>query len=523
MNNKLLKIRESAMSRVEGWFNLFFTKENNPIYYLGALTIYLFWIVLISGIYVFVLYETSIFGAWSSLERMSNELWWSAGIMRSLHRYASDAAIITIFLHLGREFFRDRYRGFRWFSWFTGVPLLWMTVLLGISGYWMVWDTMAQYVAIASSEMMDWLPIFTEPMARNFLTNESMNDRFFTLIAFIHVIGIPIFFLFAIAIHVFRISRSILNPPRGLAIGTLLALLVLSLVKPAVSHEPANLDVVPTEINLDWFYLNIYPLADLWPMWAVWSLVWGVTLLLMILPWLPRKSEPPVAKIYPQECNGCGQCVDDCPYSAIVMVPRTDDLPYDEVAEVKDDYCASCGICVGSCPSSTPFRKMETLITGIDMPDQSINQLRQECREKLEALDDEIRVVIFGCDHAAELETLSSSGTAVVSLPCTGMLPASFIDFAFRKGKVDGVFITGCLENNCHYRFGNHWLDERIGKDRKPALRSRVDRNRIQLFRAEEPSFDQLSAQVAEFRDYLKGYEGEVKGQPVGSKESGDE
>ena len=507
------------MSVMEGWLNPFFTKELNPLYYLGALTVYLFWIVLVSGIYVFVLYESSIFGAWSSLEYMSNELWWSAGIMRSLHRYASDAAVITIILHLSREFWLDRFRGFRWFSWFSGIPLFWMTALLGISGYWMVWDTMAQYVAIASSEMMDWLPIFTEPMARNFLTNDDMNDRFFTLIAFIHVIGLPIFLLFGIWIHLLRISRSIINPPRALAIGTLLALVALSLIKPAVSHEPANLDTVPVDLNLDWFYLNIYPLADSWPMWAVWSLVWAVSALLMILPWFPVKKRPPVAEIFAEECNGCGQCVEDCPYSAIVMEPRKDDLPYDEVAVVLDSYCASCGICAGSCPSSTPFRKMNPLITGIDMPHESIDRLREECNKKFETVEGDVRILIFGCDHAAELEPLKDSGVAVVTLPCTGMLPASFIDYALRRGKVDGVFITGCMENNCHYRLGNHWLDERILKERKPALRSRVDRNRIQVFRAEQNDRNALVAQIGEFRDYLEGYGGEPM-EEKGSEES---
>ncbi len=523
MTSRLLKFRESTISRVEGWFNRFFTRELNPLYHLGALTIYLFWIVLVSGIYVFVLYETSIFGAWPSLEYMSNDLWWSAGVMRSLHRYASDAAIITIFLHIGREFWRDRYRGFRWFSWFSGVPLLWMTALLGISGYWMVWDTMAQYVAIASSEMMDWLPIFTEPMARNFLTDDALNDRFFTLIAFIHVIGIPIFLLFGLWIHLLRISRSIINPPRSLAIGTLAALIVLSLVKPAVSHQQADLNTVPTEINLDWFYLNIYPLADSWPMWAVWSLVWAVSFLLMIMPWFPRKKKPPVAEIFPEECNGCGQCVEDCPYSAITMEPRTDGLPYDEVAVVHDSYCASCGICAGSCPSSTPFRKMNPLVTGIDMSHASVNMLREECNEKLGGLDDEIRIIIFGCDHAAELEQFRGQGTAVVTLPCTGMLPASFIDYALRRGNADGVFITGCLENNCHYRLGNHWLDERIHKDRKPALRSRIDRNRIHIFRAEDPDRRKLAMQVDEFRDFLRSYGGEPSSSSESSGVAGNE
>ena len=39
----------------------------------------------------------------------------------------------------------------------------------GITGYWLVWDQLAQYVAIATTEWLDSIGIFAEPIARNFL------------------------------------------------------------------------------------------------------------------------------------------------------------------------------------------------------------------------------------------------------------------------------------------------------------------------------------------------------------------
>ena len=48
------------------------------------------------------------------------------GIMRSFHRYASDALVLVAMLHLLREYLLDRMRGARWLAWFTGVPLLWL-------------------------------------------------------------------------------------------------------------------------------------------------------------------------------------------------------------------------------------------------------------------------------------------------------------------------------------------------------------------------------------------------------------
>jgi quinol-cytochrome oxidoreductase complex cytochrome b subunit len=115
------------------------------------------------------------------------------GVARSLHRYASDAMVITVLLHLAREFVLDRYRGVRWYAWLTGAILLWFLYASGIGGYWLVWDRLAQYIAVATTEWLDWLPIFAEPIARNFLNSASVNDRFFSLLVFMHII--PLFLL----------------------------------------------------------------------------------------------------------------------------------------------------------------------------------------------------------------------------------------------------------------------------------------------------------------------------------------
>ena len=69
----------------------------------------------------------------------------------------------------------------------------------------------------------------------------------------------------------------------------------------------------------------------------------------------------------------------------------------------------SCGICVGSCPSSTPFRSMQHLRTGIDMPQQPIDALRRALRERLGQATAKCALVVFGCDHAAPVRDLEAS------------------------------------------------------------------------------------------------------------------
>ena len=88
-----------------------------------------------------------------------------------------------------------------------------------------MWDELGLYVAILSSELADALPFVSGSMARNFLEGE-LTDRFFTLMGFLHLLGQPILLVLVIWIHVKRLSHVQVSAPRGLAIGSFVALLV---------------------------------------------------------------------------------------------------------------------------------------------------------------------------------------------------------------------------------------------------------------------------------------------------------
>ncbi len=487
--------------------NAIFGTRWNPLYHLGTMAFFFFYIVLGSGIYIYIFYDTSVVDAYKSVEYLTHDQWYLGGVMRSLHRYASDAMIITMTLHLLRGFFSNRYRGARWYSWTTGIPMLWLVFAIGIVGYWLVWDKMGQLIAVRTSEWIDWLPIIAEPTARNFLTNTSITDLFFRLLVVTHI-GLPLMLLGVMLLHVNRLNYAKINPPAGLAIGASLALLALSLIKPALSHEAADLSTLPTQINLDWFYLFIYPLMDLWSMGGVWALVAAGTLLLVLLPWMPPKPREPVAVVYPDDCSGCNLCVEDCPYEAIRLRGRSGSegggryqhLP---IAVVEENKCVSCGICTGSCPSSTPFRHADKLQTGIDMPHKNIQSLHAATREGLDKLSGKAKILVYGCDHGFDLRKLMGPEIAVVSLPCTGALPPSFIAYALRNG-ADGVFLTGCRSGDCFHRLGNDWVDQRVTYQRKPYLKRSVPSERVGRYWAAESDHKQLVSAIESFRQSLQ-------------------
>jgi len=285
-------------------------------------------------------------------------------------------------------------------------------------------------------------------------------------------------------------------------LATLGAFLLLALWKPALSEAPADLSLVPLDLRIDWFFLFLHPLTDLTSPAAVWTLIFGATILLFALPFLPHPQAKPIAVVDGPNCNGCSRCHADCPYEAITMAPHPDKRAH-KIAIVDADLCAGCGICAGSCPSSTPFRSQERLITGIDMPQLPVDLLRRQLEAQLAALEGRTRLVVFGCDQSADVTALAAPDTAAMSLICAGMLPPSFVEYALRSG-ADGVVVAGCRDGGCEFRLGMEWTRERLTRNREPELRALVPLERVEIVPVARGERKQLAAAVAAFRNRLE-------------------
>jgi formate hydrogenlyase subunit 6/NADH:ubiquinone oxidoreductase subunit I len=48
-------------------------------------------------------------------------------------------------------------------------------------------------------------------------------------------------------------------------------------------------------------------------------------------------------KVNPENCTGCGNCVDSCPMEAIKLV--------NDIATIDITKCGNCRVCVDDCPN----------------------------------------------------------------------------------------------------------------------------------------------------------------------------
>jgi coenzyme F420-reducing hydrogenase delta subunit len=136
------------------------------------------------------------------------------------------------------------------------------------------------------------------------------------------------------------------------------------------------------------------------------------------------------------------------------------------------------------------------------MPQLPVEKMRTLTRETIAALEGDIKILVFGCEHGLNVDCLERADTKGVRLICSGMLPPTLVEYALKHG-ADGVMVSGCRHNDCYFRFGNHWIKQRFEGERKPILRGRADRDRIRLHGAAETDRKEIEKDLDDFRARL--------------------
>jgi coenzyme F420-reducing hydrogenase delta subunit/Pyruvate/2-oxoacid:ferredoxin oxidoreductase delta subunit len=474
----------------------------NPFTQTGAVANTAFLIACVTGILLLFWYVPSVHQAYSSVEAMGDQPL-TAGLLRSLHRYSSDGCMLFVALHALRYLAGTKVGGARWLAWVTGLGSLGLLWLIGWLGYWLVWDQRAQSVAVGTAKLLDGLPIFVDPLSRSFLSDATVNSLLFFVVFFLHML-IPLGMGIVLWLHITRLSRPRFLANAPLTLWMMASLVLLSLVWPATSAEPARMTEPAASYTMDWWYLLPVALTDRLGGGALWALVLGVGAVLFGAPWWMFRGRAPVAKVEQARCNACERCVADCPYGAIEMAPRTDDRRYAAQARVNPSRCVGCGICAGSCDSA-----------GIGIPWLSVTDVRARMDAFVDraAKGGDAPHIAFLCadSAAAGLRIDPATGACDAlpgylcwAVPCAGWVHALTVERAIRHGAA-GVLVVACGEGECAFREGALWTEDRLAGRREPRLREKVDRERVRVLRVSK----------GEGRALTEGARAFLEGRPV--------
>jgi len=492
----LARRTERALGRfvtaVDGRLNAIYGSRYNPLHHTGALVAIMLLVLLVTGVYLLVFYR--IGSPYESTASITAQTFGGRWI-RSLHRFTSDAAVVLIVVHAVKMFVQSRSWGPRALAWVTGVFLLGVFLVSGWTGYVLVWDVQAHALAVEGARILDTLPILSESLSRTFVGERPLPSAFFFINLFLHV-ALPIGMGVLLWLHLARVSRPRLDPPRPVKWGVIGALALTSIALPVGMAPPADLFQLPAEAPFDAFFMFWLPLVRGLSPGVVWFLLAAVTIPAILLPFWTRPAaaqRPSPAIVDERSCTGCEQCAMDCPYEAITMIPRTDGRD-GIVARVDPDLCVSCGICSGSCAPMVvgpPERTGRDQLAGV----------KQFIAAHQPGADD---IVVIGCmagaGGAVGMERFN--GALVMPIQCAGSLHTSVVEYLVRSG-AGGVMVASCPIHDCRNREGGKWLEERLFHEREAELKARVDRRRVRWIEASAAEKGLLAWEIGAFREAI--------------------
>ena len=384
MYPKFLRLTKSLTVSLEKLLNWFTTQEHNPLYFHGAIPLYLFWLHVFTGILLWMYYIPTLDRAWSSVNYISalptpgNPINMDGGIpygavVRGIHRWGAAALMITTLLHMLRVYFTDRHRSWRWLPWVSGVGLLACVLFTGLSGYLLVWDNRAYYLVVASQHLLGALPGIGGALSAFLVGGSGITDYTLTRFLFFHV-GAACLIFFLVWVHFIRLHEPVATPSRANNFLIMGLVLVAAGTFPAINitHEllakygsdpriaaqaayvasdaPAQIGRLVETIRYDAWYMFPYWLIQNLGLGWTWVVLGGAAALLCVAPFYPKDRRANIAEVVEAKCTGCTFCSLDCPFEAITMVDRAPGSKFKQIAVVQAARCSECGICVGACP-----------------------------------------------------------------------------------------------------------------------------------------------------------------------------
>ncbi len=183
-------------------------EENLRITYtfcLGGLAFTAFVLLVVSGLLLVFYYQPCPEKAFESILFLESSVP-GGRFVRSLHRLASHALLVLIFLHTLRVILTGAYRKPRQFNWVIGFVILCSVVFGAYTGYLLPMDQLAFWATHTGMELISTAP-FGE-MIRNFLVPDDVGQplsllRFYAL----HIAVIPLAIAILCFLHFYRIRR----------------------------------------------------------------------------------------------------------------------------------------------------------------------------------------------------------------------------------------------------------------------------------------------------------------------------
>jgi len=284
---------------------------------LGIMATVLVFLLFASGLMLKFTYEPSLSGAHDSIDYLIETVPFGQ-LLRNLHRWSANGLLMVVFLHLLRVFYTGAFTSPRRLNWFVGLVLFAAVVLSNFTGYLLPWDQLAYWAVTISTSMLDYIPVAGTGLREWILGGTEPGPK--TLVNFyaIHTALLPALLLFFVPFHFWRIRKANglvirttpgAEPAAGdmveamphlfmreaaIALFTLAAVLLVSMVYNAPLGELANPGLSPNPTKAPWYFMGIQEmLIHFHPVFALLVIPGLLILGLFSLPYLNYETTAP--------------------------------------------------------------------------------------------------------------------------------------------------------------------------------------------------------------------------------------
>ncbi len=172
---------------------------------LGGLAFTALLVLLVTGGLLIFYYQPSSSGAFRSILYLESEVpggWF----VRNLHRLASDAFLVLLFLHCLRVILTGAYRRPRELNWLIGMGLFFLALFEAYTGYLLPMDQLALWATVTGMQLLAMVP--GGELLQRFLVPDAVGEpmsllRFYVL----HILVIPLAMLVLCMLHFYRIRK----------------------------------------------------------------------------------------------------------------------------------------------------------------------------------------------------------------------------------------------------------------------------------------------------------------------------
>lgn len=180
---------------------------------LGFTAMALFGLQAVTGIILAMYYKPDPTTAFQSIQHITDEVTWG-WLVRGMHKWGASAMIVVVFLHMGRVFLFGSYKYPRELTWVTGAILLFMTMMMGLTGYLLVWDQKAYWATVVAVNITSSAPLIGPYIGDILRAGSEFGPDTLARFYSIHMLLIPGGMATFIGIHLYLVAKlGISEPP----------------------------------------------------------------------------------------------------------------------------------------------------------------------------------------------------------------------------------------------------------------------------------------------------------------------